>query len=156
MTRLPVRTPSATVPCSQTGVDQVYAGPSSSRPAKVVTSFISDAGLTGLSGCQARRGRAASASCTHATIASRGTPPRESAASTLRGRPRTSLPLFNARAVAVAALTAGGSQAASSDVVSAMIGAARRRGGAVEARDRDRMAPMIAWAKRANGRERRR
>jgi len=37
-----------------------------------------------------------------------------------------------------------------------MTGTARRRGGAVEARDRDRMASMIAWAKRANGRERRR
>ena len=56
MTTLPCSTPLSIGPCSQTGVDQVNAGPSSSRPAKVVTSFISDAGLTGLSACQATRG----------------------------------------------------------------------------------------------------
>jgi hypothetical protein len=65
--------------------------------------------------------------------------------------------LFNARAVGVAAPAAGGSAAASSDVASAMIDvAARQRGAAIEALERDRMTSMIAWAKRASGRERRR
>jgi hypothetical protein len=63
--------------------------------------------------------------------------------------------LFKARAVAVAAPAAHGTQGASNDVASAMTVPARRRGAAVEALDRDRMASMIAWAKRANGRERR-
>ena len=106
----------------------------------MVTSFISEAGLTGLSACQASRGRAASTSCTHATIASRGTPPRASAASTVRGRLRVSVGLTAiAVDVAVAAGAAGRAKARSSAVARAARRAAARRRGAVEAMDRDRM-----------------
>jgi len=106
----------------------------------VVTSFISEAGLTGLSACQARRGLAASTSCTHATIASRGTPPRASAASTVRGRLRVSVDLAAmAVAVAVDAGAAGRATARRRAVARAARRAAARRRGAVEALDRDRM-----------------
>jgi hypothetical protein len=106
----------------------------------VVTSFISEAGLTGLSACQASRGRAASTSCTHATIASRGMPPRASAASTVRGRLRVSVVLTPiAVDVAVAAGTAGAARARSSADARAAGQATARRRGAAEAMDRDRM-----------------
>jgi hypothetical protein len=90
MTRLPVSTPSFTVPSSQTGVFHVHAGPSRSSAALVVTSFMMEAGFTGRSACQASSGERRPTSCTTATRASRGTCARCSAWTTSRGRARDS------------------------------------------------------------------
>jgi tRNA threonylcarbamoyladenosine biosynthesis protein TsaB len=71
---------------SHTGVFQVQAGPSKSSAAVVVSSFISEAGLTAVCACHDRRGCEAPSSCTTATKASWGTWARANAASTVAGR----------------------------------------------------------------------
>jgi hypothetical protein len=87
MYRLPYRVPSRTAPSTYTGVAQVKAGPSSSSPAKVVTSFMTDAGLTGTPVRWARRGASLpSTSATSSVTASRGILARARAASTSGGR----------------------------------------------------------------------
>ena len=87
MTRLPSSTPlGCTVPVNHTGVFHVHAGPSRSSAAVVVSSFISEAGFTGVWFCQDKRGCVAPRSCTTATIDSFGTWARCRAASTAAGR----------------------------------------------------------------------
>jgi hypothetical protein len=114
--------------------------------------------LTAFSACQARRGRAASTSCTQATIASRGSPPRTSADSTGRGSARVLLAAGAAAAIGLVgprAVAASLAAAAASSTVTASATARRLRAcGALDGGDR--MATMMARDRVAIVRARRR